>query len=140
MNEENGLRGGNSYAEFAKKEKTKGGKKHIAAIESDGGGLIPRSLGIDAKADTLAYYKDWEKFFVPYMVAITSGGGGADIGPLEEQGTVQMSLNVDNQRYFDYHHTPDDVFENVHKRELELGSAAMTSLVYLLDKYGVYKK
>ena len=137
MNEENGLRGGKSYEVFAEKEK---GKKHIAAIESDGGGLVPRSLGIDVKGDTLAYYKNWEKLFIPYMVNITSGGGGADIGPMEKIGVTQMSLNVDNQRYFDYHHTRDDVFENVHKRELELGSAAMTALVYLLDRYGVYKK
>ncbi len=137
MNEENGLRGGTSYELYAEKEVN---KKHIAAIESDGGGLVPRSLGIEANGDTLAYYKKWEKLFEPYMVDITRGGGGADIGSLEKIGTVQMSLNVDNQRYFDYHHTPDDVFENVHKRELELGSAAMTGLVYLLDKYGVYKK
>lgn len=137
MNEENGLRGGNSYAKFAKSEKD---KKHIAAIESDGGGLVPRTLGVDGGADTLAYYKKWDNLFAPYQVRINSIGGGADIGPLEKLGVTQMSLNVDNQRYFDYHHTPDDVFENVHKRELELGSAAMTSLVYLLDKYGAYKK
>ncbi|HXB41730.1 MAG TPA: M20/M25/M40 family metallo-hydrolase [Bacteroidia bacterium] len=138
MNEENGLRGGTTYGKFAENEKN---KKHIAAIESDGGGLVPRSLGIDVGTDTLAmYYEKWEKLFKPYGVLITNGGGGADIGPLEKIGATQMSLNVDNQRYFDYHHTPDDVFENVHKRELELGSAAMTSLVYLLDKYGVFKK
>jgi len=137
MNEENGLRGGTSYGLYAEKEKN---RKHIAAIESDGGGLVPRSLGIEAKADTFAYYKNWEKLFTPYLVAITNSGGGADISTLEKLGTTQMSLNVDNQRYFDYHHTADDVFENVHKRELELGAAAMTGLVYLLDKYGVYKK
>lgn len=136
MNEENGLRGGKSYAEYAAKEK----KKHITALESDGGGLVPRSLGISTNGDTLAYYKKWEKLFEPYAVLISANGGGADIGPLQKLGTTQMSLNVDNQRYFDYHHTPADVFENVHKRELELGSAAMTSLVYLLDKYGVYGK
>lgn len=136
MNEENGLRGGKSYEAFAEKEN----KRHIAAIESDGGGLVPRSLGIDAKADTFAYYKRWEKLFEPYLITINQGGGGADIGPLEKIATTQMSLNVDSQRYFDYHHTANDVFENVHKRELELGSAAMTSLVYLLDRYGTYKK
>jgi carboxypeptidase Q len=136
MNEENGLRGGRSYEAFAESEN----KKHIAAIESDGGGLVPRSLGIDAKADTFAYYKRWEKLFEPYMVTITQGGGGADIGPLEKIAVTQMSLNVDSQRYFDYHHTSNDVFENVHKRELELGAAAMSSLVYLLDRYGIYKK
>jgi carboxypeptidase Q len=137
MNEENGLRGGKSYAAYAANEKN---KKHIAALESDGGGLVPRSLGISVTADTLAYYKKWEKLFEPYMITINGSGGGADIGPLEKLGTTQMSLNVDNQRYFDYHHTPADVFENVHKRELELGAAAMTSLIYLIDKYGVYNK
>ena len=140
MNEENGLRGGKSYAAYAEKEKNNFSKKHIAALESDGGGLVPRSLGVVAGGDTLSYYKKWEKLFEPYAVVISGNGGGADIGPLEKIGTTQMSLNVDNQRYFDYHHTDADVFENVHKRELELGSAAMTSLIYLIDKYGVYAK
>jgi carboxypeptidase Q len=140
MNEENGLRGGKSYAAYATQEKNKSGRKHIAALESDGGGLVPRSIGISVTADTLAHYKKWDPLFEPYMVNINGNGGGADIGPLEKMGTTQMSLNVDSQRYFDYHHTPADVFENVHKRELELGSAAMTSLIYLIDKYGVYSK
>jgi carboxypeptidase Q len=140
MNEENGLRGAKTYAAYALAEKNKSGKKHIAALESDGGGLVPRSLGISVGGDTLNHYKKWAALFEPYAVIINGNGGGADIGPLEKQGATQMSLNVDNQRYFDYHHTPADVFENVHKRELELGSAAMTSLIYLIDKYGVYIK
>ena len=40
----------------------------------------------------------------------------------------------DSQRYFDFHHAPSDVFENVNKRELELGAAAIAGFVYLLDK------
>ena len=47
-----------------------------------------------------------------------------------------MGLVPDSQRYFDYHHAPTDVFENVNKRELELGSSAITSMIYLIDKYG----
>ena len=41
------------------------------------------------------------------------------------------------QRYFDHHHAANDTFEHVNKRELELGAATMTSLVYLFDKYGI---
>jgi hypothetical protein len=136
MNEENGLRGGKSYAQYAAKE----GKKHIAAMESDGGGLVPRSVGVNVSGDTLRYYEKWSSLLEPYAVSINGHGGGADIGPLQKSGTTQMSLNVDPQRYFDYHHTANDVFENVHKRELELGSAAMNAFIYLLDKYGAYKK
>ena len=36
-------------------------------------------------------------------------------------------------------HTNQDVFEAVDRRELELGSASMAGLVYLLDKYGMGK-
>jgi hypothetical protein len=39
----------------------------------------------------------------------------------------------DSQRYFDHHHAETDVFENVNKRELELGAASMAALVYLID-------
>jgi len=40
-------------------------------------------------------------------------------------------------RYFDIHHTPNDVFENVNKRELDLGALNMAILIYLVDKYGI---
>ena len=39
--------------------------------------------------------------------------------------------------YFDYHHAENDTFDAVNKRELELGAATMTSLIYLMDTYGV---
>ena len=64
------------------------------------------------------------------------GGSGADIGPLKDQGLVLSGLRPDSQRYFDYHHAETDTFKAVSKRELELGAAAMTSLVYLVDRYG----
>ena len=42
----------------------------------------------------------------------------------------------DSQRYFDYHHAANDTFDKVNKRELEMGAAAMTGIIYLMDKYG----
>ena len=38
---------------------------------------------------------------------------------------------------FDHHHAANDTFDAVNKRELELGAATMTALVYLFDKYGI---
>ena len=46
-------------------------------------------------------------------------------------------LRPDSQRYFDHHHAANDTFDAVNKRELELGAATMTSLIYLIDKYGL---
>ena len=65
------------------------------------------------------------------------GGSGADIGPLKNETNVLSGLKPDSQRYFDYHHAPNDTFDAVNKRELELGAATMTSLIYLIDKYGI---
>jgi len=79
----------------------------------------------------------WAPLFKPYLIHhFERGGGGADIGPLKNDQIVLAGLRVDSQRYFDYHHAANDTFDAVNKRELELGAATMTALVYLVDKYG----
>jgi hypothetical protein len=65
------------------------------------------------------------------------GCSGADISPLKSQKGLLVGLRPDSQRYFDYHHTEADTIEAVNERELKLGAAAMTSLIYLIDKYGL---
>lgn len=134
MNEENGLAGGREYAEQAQEK----GEKHVAALESDSGGFTPLGFSIDSDEKTVTKVQAWKPLFAPYQVhEIEKGYGGADISPLKNQQTPLFAFRPDSQRYFEYHHTPNDVFENVNKRELELGAAAMTSLVYLIDKYGL---
>ena len=72
------------------------------------------------------------------MVVVNKrGGGGADISPLRTQNVPLIGFIPDSQRYFKYHHTPIDNFEAVNQRELEMGVAAMTSLIYLIDQYGL---
>lgn len=134
MNEENGLRGGLKYAELAKQNK----ERHVAALESDAGGFTPRGFNVENSPKSLAHFSKWKPLFAPYLVdAIIPGGGGADIGPLRIlPDVVLIGFRPDSQRYFDIHHSSNDVFENVNRRELELGAAAMTSLIYLIDQYG----
>nr|MDP2337383.1 M20/M25/M40 family metallo-hydrolase [Bacteroidota bacterium] len=134
MNEENGLRGGQKYAEAAKQKN----EKHIAALESDDGGFTPRGFSIENAPAALAHFSKWKSLLAPYKVNdIESGGSGADIGPLRSvPGTVLIGFKPDSQRYFDIHHSSNDIFENVNKRELELGAASMAALVYLIDQYG----
>lgn len=133
MNEENGNRGGKTYASFVKKS----GEQHLMAIESDRGGFSPRGFSVDGSDSQLAVIQAFERLFEPYQLHIFQKGyGGVDIGPLRDGKICLVGLVPDSQRYFDYHHAPTDVFENVNKRELELGSAALTSIIYLIDKYG----
>ena len=135
MNEENGLRGGTQYAENA----IKNNEKHIVAIESDASAYIPRGFGFSGSDEQLEKIQDWLKYFDKNTISYFSkGGGGADIGPLHRKtGTPMFGLSIDGQKYFEIHHTAKDVFEAVHPREMELGTASMASLVYLIDKYGL---
>jgi Zn-dependent M28 family amino/carboxypeptidase len=134
MNEENGLRGGRKYAEVANEEN----EVHIAAIESDRGGLVPRGFSISASNENFEKIASWQSLFTPYDAGrFFQGGGGADIGPLRSQNTTLIGLYPDSQRYFDYHHSTNDTFDKINRRELELGAAAMASLIYLIDKYGL---
>ena len=133
MNEENGLRGGRKYAEEAQIKN----ENHVFALESDSGGFTPRGFSIDADGDNMDQIQSWVPLFKPYLIHyFEPGGGGADIGPLKKQGMVLAGLRPDSQRYFDHHHASNDTFDAVNKRELELGAATMTSLIYLMDKYG----
>ncbi len=134
-NEENGLRGGNKYAEEAKAK----GENHIFALESDAGGFTPRGFGFNVSDEQFKKVLSWRELIAPYGAGdLVKGGGGADIGPLSRTlGTPVAGLNPDSQRYFDVHHARSDVFEAVNKRELELGTVNMAALIYLVDKYGL---
>jgi hypothetical protein len=131
MNEENGVKGGMKYEEMAVKNK----EQHVFALESDSGGFSPRGFSIEGTPEQLAQIQSWETVFKPYLIHIfRKGHSGTDIGPLKDANIVKVGLQPDSQRYFDYHHAANDTFDAVNKRELELGAAAMTSLMYLWDK------
>lgn len=138
MNEENGHKGGTKYAELAAQNK----EEHIAAIETDEGGFTPRGFSFsDVSKDFIKKINDnWKAILEPYEVdQLTIGGAGTDIEPMKEKlpGVVLIGFRPDSQRYFDIHHSANDVFENVNKRELQLGAAGMAALIYLIDQHGL---
>lgn len=134
MNEENGLRGGKEYASVAKEK----GEKHIAALESDSGSFGPKGFSSMGTDEQRAQVQSWRPYFEPFMVwDFEPVGSGADISPLEDQGVFLMEMDPNPQKYFNYHHTEADVFENVDKRELEMGAATLTAMTYLIDQEGL---
>jgi hypothetical protein len=113
------------------------GEKHIAALESDRGGFVPRGFGVDGTDDQITFLQTFASNYKNYDLHVFEKGyGGVDIGPLKEKypGIPLFGFVPDSQRYFDYHHAPSDVFESVNKRELELGAAAISSFLYLIDQ------
>ena len=132
MNEEISSTGGRAYADEARKK----GEIHYAALESDRGVLSPRGFGFDAEGSRLEKLQSLGKYFIPFNIRdFDRGGGGSDISPLKALGALQIGYIPDVQRYFLYHHSANDTFEQVNIRELQLGSAAIASLIYLIDLF-----
>ncbi len=137
MNEENGLMGGRTYQKVSFENE----EYHMAAIESDRGGFTPRGFSCEGDPsifnEKFAKVLKWLPLLESYGLNFSTGGSGADISGLKPQKGLLFGFVPDSQRYFDYHHTPIDGLDVVNKRELQLGVASITSLVYLLDKYGI---
>lgn len=135
MNEENGNMGGKSYAKWVSEERE---EVHVAALESDAGGGVPYGFGIVGDEKQVKFVRKFSELFYDFNIFVLDPGyGGVDIGPLRDfyPDMLQLGLRPNSQEYFKYHHSDNDVFENVDKRELELGSAAFCSMIYLVDKY-----
>ena len=134
MNEEMSGTGGRTYAAEASAK----GEIHYAALESDRGVMSPRGFTFDAEGERLEKLKALSGWFVPYSITdFDRGGGGSDIAPLKAMGTLQIGYIPDIQRYFYYHHSANDTFDKVNPRELQMGSAAIASLIYLIDFMGM---
>jgi hypothetical protein len=129
MNEENGLRGGNSYAEAHAAEMA----RHVAALETDSGAGRPMGLSATVGPGGLEVLARLLPLLRPLGAeTVAAGGGGADIGPLQAGTVPLLGLRLDTTRYFDWHHSPADTLDKVDPRELALGTAAVAVLAYTL--------
>lgn len=127
-NEENGVKGGQQYGKTVKEK----GEKHLFALESDAGGFSPRGIALEMDDAKRNQIKSWSSLFLPYGAYNFEGRySGTDIYPLKDMGVPTAELVPDSQRYFDIHHTEEDTFEKVNRRELLLGA---TQMIYMIDK------
>lgn len=134
MNEENGLRGGRAYvANVARKA-----ERQIVGIESDRGGFAPKGFDIEADSLTVSKVLRWKELFDRIDAGrIRKGGSGVDVSPMVKGGVPGVGLNVESQRYFDYHHSDNDTIDKVNPRELELGAVAEALIAYLISDNGL---
>ena len=129
INEENGIKGALKYSEYVDSLK----EYHIAAIESDAGASTPRGYRIDSDSLTINKMQKWLPVLIEW---IKPGGSGVDVKQIKNAKAL-MGFVPDGQRYFDVHHSDNDVFETVHPREMELGTAAIAIMAYLISEEGL---
>ncbi len=133
INEENGMRGAKVYGGFADSSF----QKTIAAIEADAGSGAPRAFSIDSDSLTIVKIKSWLPILNKTgILQVRKGGSGADVGRIKS-AKARIGYSPEGQRYFDYHHSDNDQFSIIHPREFELGSAAMATLVFMIDREGL---
>ncbi len=129
MNEENGTAGAKAYLAAHKDELD----KHVFALESDRGGFTPRGFTTDANPEALAILAEMATHFTDFGAErMLRGRGGVDISVLREGGVPLVGFLPDPHRYFDLHHSWRDTIDQVNERELELGMAAIASLIYMV--------
>ena len=139
-NEENGLGGGRAYRELVGADID----NHVAAIEMDGGAERPIGFGLGLRGI------DDEHAEAAYALALAKlrpigrllegieagemmrGGGGADIGPLMQDGVPGLALRTVGEHYFDWHHTQADTLDKVDPQNLRRATAILAVLRYVL--------
>jgi len=133
INEENGSRGGIAYGEYA----ATSNEKHITAIEADRGAFAPLGFLVDKDSSSFVKISSWGKILERAGIHwVKQGGSGVDVSYIKNAKCL-IGYVPDSQRYFDYHHSANDVFSEVNPREFELGSAAMAVLIFLIDREGL---
>jgi len=128
VNEENGTRGGQAYAEKHKNE------KHSLVFEFDSGVFPPSVIGFTGDDKMFSILKGMEpilKKINPNMT-VRKGGGGTDIGPMMKLGVAGMSLGTDDQgKYFWYQHSAADTPDKVDPLYLNQCIAAIAIATYI---------
>ena len=126
-NEEHGGEGGRAYAAAHANE------THVAAMESDNGIFRPNGFRYTGTAAGLAAAEPLGALLQRVgATMVKAGDGEADIGPLLREGVPGFSLDVDDSRYFWYHHSAGDMLGVVDRQEFAKCVATMAVMAYAL--------
>jgi hypothetical protein len=114
--------------------------KIVIAGESDSGAQHVVSFGVPAGGADLAPVKTLTSALQPLGVTLSPmpvREGGDDVGHLVDLGVPQLGMRLDNSRYFDIHHSPEDTLDKVDPAELDKATAAWAATIWVLAESGV---
>jgi hypothetical protein len=129
-NEELGSGGGRAYAAAHAAD----APRTVAAMEADQGDGRPWALRVPAAGRDGALTQALCRSLAPLGIELDAGvsRGGVDLQPLAQLGVPFVDLRQDATRYFDFHHTANDVLENVSRVDIEAATAAFAVAVWVL--------
>jgi len=130
-NEENGLRGGKTYAEAHADE------HFVAVMEMDTGAGEPYGWRVDQRREdedaarklaeeTMAWLSPIQDLLEPIGAhQLKAAGSGADIGPLVSQGALGLGVWMDTSGYWPIHHTRADTIDKIDPMSLRRNVATL---------------
>ncbi|APR81588.1 Aminopeptidase [Minicystis rosea] len=129
-NEELGSGGGRAYASAHAAEAS----RHVIAMEADQGDGKPWALRVPADGRDGPVTRALQHSLAPLGIELDPGvsRGGVDIQPLANLGVPFVDLRQDATRYFDFHHTANDVIENVSRTDIAQTTLAFAVAVWVL--------
>ena len=128
-NEENGGRGGRAYRDTHEAELG----KHSVAMECDNGVFRPNGVRFQGSDAGLAQVAKIGALLERIGASrVERGEGEADVGPILQRGVPGLALDVDDTKYFWYHHTAADMMTVIGREDLAKCVATMAVMAYVI--------
>lgn len=128
-NEENGGRGGRAYRDAHVNELS----KHSIAMECDNGVFRPDGVRFQGSDAGLAFVKPVGELLERIGASkVFKGDGEADVGPILQRGVPGLALDVDDTKYFWYHHSSGDMMTVIDRADMNKCVATMAVMAYML--------
>lgn len=131
-NEENGADGAKTYARDHEHELD----RHVVGVEADDGGGVVWRLRTRVGAEAASRVKELVDWLRPLNVQAgdNEGEGGTDLGEMRKLGMPVLEPNQDTERYFDIHHTPNDILSEIDPATVKQAVAAYATIVYAASR------
>mgnify|MGYP001817619400 CR=1 FL=1 len=128
--EEIGLVGVRAYAQQHEGEIS----NHLLGAEVDGGGGRIHTLTSGVGEAVVPIVREMARLIAPLGVAWSDANdalGASDMSVLGRAGMPALNFGQNSNRYFAYHHTPNDTFDKISPEDMRYLTAAYATIFYL---------
>ena len=102
-------------------------------MECDNGVFRPNGVRFQGSEAGLAFVKQVGALLERIGASrVQLGEGEADVGPILQRGVPGLGLDVDDSKYFWYHHTQADMMTVIDRDDFNKFIATMAVLAYVL--------
>lgn len=118
--------------------------EHLLGAEVDSGGGRVNTLTSGVGEQSLPYVREIYKLIAPLGIEWSDANdavGASDMSVLGRAGMPAMNFTQNSNRYFDYHHTPNDTFDKIIPEDMRYLTSAYATFFYVASELDIdYRK